>query len=87
MVYSHYERCEMIRTTIFLPKDLHASLKHLAVERECSMANLLREAAERLYEEDLSDLRAARWAWATHSRVAERAISAKEYFAKRKKRV
>lgn len=77
----------MIRTTIFLPKELHASLKHLAVERECSMANLLREAVERLYEEDLSDLKAARKAWVEHSKVAEKAIPAKDYFSKRKKGV
>lgn len=77
----------MIRTTIFLPKELHASLKHLAIERECSMANLLREAVERLYEEDLADLKVARKAWAAHSKVAEKAIPAREYFSKRKKSV
>jgi len=51
------------------------------------MANLLREAAERLYEEDLADLKVARKAWATHSKVAETAIPAREYFSKRKKSV
>lgn len=74
----------MIRTTIFLPKDLHSSLKHLAVERDCSMADLLREAAEMLYREDLADLRAARKAWATHSAIAEKPASARAYFAKRR---
>lgn len=73
----------MVRTTIFLPEDLHANLKHLAVERRCSMADLLREAAERLYKEDLADLRAARAAWATHSKVADKAKTAKGYFARR----
>lgn len=75
----------MIRTTIFLPQDLHANLKHLAIERRCSMADLLREAVERLYKDDLSDLRAARAAWATHSKVADKAVSAREYFSKRSK--
>jgi len=76
----------MIRTTIFLPKDLHSSLKHLAIERECSMAELFRDAVQRLYEEELADLRAARKAWAAHSRVAEKAMTAREYFSKRSKK-
>lgn len=76
----------MIRTTIFLPQDLHANLKHLAVERQCSMADLLRDAVERLYKEDLADLRSARKAWAMHSKVADRATPAREYFAKRSKK-
>ena len=76
----------MIRTTIFLPKDLHNSLKHLAVERQCSMADLLREAAEQLYKEDLADLRAARKAWIAHLKVSDKAVSARQYFSKRSKR-
>ena len=78
----------MIRTTIFLPQDLHSNLKHLAIERHCSMADLMREAVERLYKEDLADLRAARKAWGMHSKVADKAVPARAYFAKRtKKRV
>lgn len=76
----------MIRTSIFLPQDLHANLKHLAIERHCSMADLLREAVEQLYKEDLADLRDARKAWATHSKVAEKSVPAREYFAKRSKK-
>ena len=76
----------MIRTTIFLPQDLHANLKHLAVERHCSMADLLREAVEQLYKEDLADLRAAREAWATHSKVADKAVAARGYFSRRSKK-
>ncbi len=49
------------------------------------MADLLREAAERLYKDDLSDLRAAREAWTTHSKVEDKTISAREYFSKRAK--
>lgn len=76
----------MIRTTIFLPQDLHTNLKHLAVERQCSMADLLREAVEQLYKEDLADLRAARKAWTTHSKLADKAVSARSYFAKRSRK-
>jgi predicted transcriptional regulator len=78
----------MICTTIFLPQDIHAGLKHLAVERHCSMADLLREAVEDSYKQDLADLRAARRAWATHSQVADKVVPARAYVAKRlKKRV
>ena len=45
--------CLMFRTTIYLPEDVHASLKHLAVEKRQSMADLLRIAIERVYREDL----------------------------------
>ncbi len=76
----------MIRTSIFLPQDLHTNLKHLAIERHCSMADLLREAVEQLYKENLADLRDARKAWATHSKVAENSVPAREYFAKRSKK-
>ena len=50
------------------------------------MADLLREAVEQLYKDDLSDLRAAREAWATHSKVADKGVPAREYFSKRSKK-
>lgn len=56
----------MTRTTIYLPDDLHGGLKHLALERRQSMADLLRQAVEKVYKEDLKDLQAARKAWKAH---------------------
>ncbi|MBI5622326.1 MAG: CopG family transcriptional regulator, partial [Elusimicrobia bacterium] len=37
----------MVRTTIYLPEDVHSGLKHLAVEMHCPMADLLRKAVEK----------------------------------------
>lgn len=50
----------MKRTMIYLPEDLHKNLKRLAVERETSLASLVREAVETLYQEDIEDLAHAR---------------------------
>ena len=43
----------MVRTTIYLPEELHSGLKHLAVEMHCPMAELLRKAVEETYEHEL----------------------------------
>ena len=47
----------MTRTMIYLPDKVHKGLKHLAVERRTSMAKLIQEAVEVLYQEDLDDLK------------------------------
>ncbi|MDE2292163.1 MAG: ribbon-helix-helix protein, CopG family [Elusimicrobia bacterium] len=73
----------MVRTTIFLPEELHDGLKRLALERRRSMADLLREAVEQSYRRDLEDLRAARAAYAEHLRSPGRSVPAREHFAKR----
>ncbi len=77
----------MVRTTIYLPEHLHHNLKHMAVERHHSMAHLLREAVEEVYEQDMKDLRKAHQAWKVHLRHPGKAVSARAYFAKRSKRV
>lgn len=53
----------MVRTTIYLTDEIHNGLKHLAVERKQSMADLLRKAVVTVYEYDLKGLRAAQKAW------------------------
>lgn len=73
----------MVRTTIYLPEDVHSGLKHLAVEMHCPMADLLRKAVEKTYGGELEDLRAAQKAWKNHLKNPGKAISAKSYFAKR----
>jgi len=50
----------MKRTMIYLPDDLHKNLKRLAVERESSLASLVREAVETVFEEDIEDIAHAR---------------------------
>ncbi|MBI3505019.1 MAG: ribbon-helix-helix protein, CopG family [Proteobacteria bacterium] len=76
----------MVRTTIYLSEEVHNGLKHLAVERRQSMADLLRRAVEEVYENDLKDLRAAQKAWKTHLKQPEKAVAVREFFSKRAKR-
>ena len=75
----------MIRTTIYLPEELHTGLKHLAVEMHRPMADLLRTAVEETYEQELGDLRAAQKAWKSHLKSPGRVVSAQSYFTKRAK--
>ena len=75
----------MVRTTIYLPEELHSGLKHLAVEMHCPMADLLRKAVEETYEQELEDLRTAQKAWRSHLKNPEKAVSARGYFARRAK--
>lgn len=77
----------MVRTTVYLPDALRSGLKHLAVERHCSMADLLREAVEETYQEDLKDLDAAQKAWKAHLKHPEKAVPARAYFTRRAKSV
>lgn len=49
----------MKRTMIFLPSEMHQGLKRLAMERERSVAELIREAVVHTYQEDLEDVRDA----------------------------
>lgn len=46
----------MIRTMVYMTEALHRGLKHLAIERDTSLTELIREAVEVLYREDLEDL-------------------------------
>lgn len=76
----------MVRTTIYLPEELHNGLKHLAVDMHCPMAELLRKAVEETYAHELGDLRAAQKAWKSHLKSPGKAVPARGYFAKRAKR-
>ena len=86
MLHSNAEVLNMIRTTIYLPDEIHNGLKHLAVEKHESMANLLRKAVEEVYEGDLKDLQSAQKAWKAHLKQPEKVVSARDYFAKRAKK-
>jgi len=74
----------MVRTTVYLPDELHEGLKHLAVERHCSMADLLRMSATEAYASDLKDLRAAQQAWKKHLKAPGKAIPARAYFGRKR---
>ena len=55
------------RTMIVLPERTHKQLKHLAVERDTSLTQIIREAVESFLEEDLQDLSRARKVLASFS--------------------
>ena len=74
----------MTRTMVYLPDDLHRSLKHLAIERRTSFAKLVQEALEVLYREDVADFRFGRDRLKDYLKKPEQAIS---YSAYRKKRL
>lgn len=77
----------MVRTTIYLPENLHSGLRHMAIERRRSMADLLREAVEEVFKQDLMDLRAAQKAWKAHLKHPKKAVSARRYFTRRARSV
>lgn len=54
----------MKKTMVYLPDDLHKNLKRLAVERDTTMAQLVRDAAVASLEEEREDLEDARRALA-----------------------
>lgn len=76
----------MVRTTIYLPDELHNGLKHLAIEKHQSMADLLRKAVEKIYKDDLKDLSIAQKAWKAHLKNPQKTVPVREYFAKRSKK-
>ena len=73
----------MTRTMVYLEDKLHRSLKHLAVERQTSLAALIREAVTVLYREDVEDLRIGRKRRAEYLKHPERAIPYERYRAER----
>ncbi len=71
---------------VYLPDELHRGLKHLAVEQGTSLAELVREAVEMLFRENMEDLRIARSRLGEYLKHPERAIPYASYRAKRLKR-
>ena len=74
----------MVRTTIYLPDDVHRGMKMMAAASGESMADLLREALERVYKEDLADIRAAEESMREHRKNPGSDISLRDYLAKRR---
>lgn len=73
----------MKKTMIYLPDDLHKNLKRLAVERETSMAEIIRDAAVAVVEEEREDLEDGRKALQEFRRDPSSAISLTEYHRRR----
>ena len=76
----------MKRTTIFLPDEVHKNLKYMALDHNVSMAELLREAVESVYKEDLQDIQLAKQARIEHKKNPKRTVEAAELFSEKKKR-
>ncbi len=75
----------MKKTMVYLPDDLHKNLKRLAVERDTSMADLVREAAFAMLTEESEDLEDARKALEEFRRDPSSAIPLVEYNRRRKR--
>lgn len=72
----------MVRTTIYLPEDVHRGMKMMAAAEGQSMADLLREALERVYKEDLADIRAANEGMREFRKNPDAGISLRDFLAK-----
>jgi len=76
----------MIRTMVYLPEALHKAVKHLAVERGTSLAKLVTEALEALYEEDVEDLDVGRERLQGYLKSPDKVVAYSDYRVKRSKR-
>lgn len=73
------------KTMIYLPDELHKNLKRLAVERDTSMADIIRDAAVAVLEEEREDLADAAKALAEFRRDPASAIPLAEYHRRRRR--
>ena len=68
---------------VYLPDALHKAVKHLAVERRTSIAKLVTEALESLYQEDIEDLEEGRRGLQGYMHQPEKASTYSSYRSKR----
>ena len=76
----------MVRTMVYLPDELHRAIKHLAVERRTSIAKLVTEALEALYQDDMDDLKIAHERLEHYMTHPQKAVSYAVYRSQRSKR-
>lgn len=76
----------MKKTMVYLPDDLHKNLKRLAVERDTSMADLIRDAAVAVLEEEREDLEDARRALHEFRRDPSSAVTLEDYHRRRSRK-
>ena len=67
----------MKKTMIYLPEEIHEGLRRMAFESKTSIAELIRQAVDQAYREDLEDIRDMEEELANYS--PETAISYEEY--------
>jgi len=74
----------MKRTMVYLPDETHRGLKKLAFEADSSIAELIRNAVDALYGEDIEDIRDMEAEIAKYRANPKSAISLKELRRRKK---
>ncbi len=77
----------MKRTMIYLPEQTHQGLKKLAFEANTSIAELIRQAIDIVYGEDVTDIQDMEEELAKYRAHPESAIDLERYLQQRKVRV
>lgn len=77
----------MKKTMIYLPEETHEGLKRLAFEARTSIAELIRQAIDQAYKEDLEDIRDMEEELAKYRAHPGSAIELEKYLRQRKARV
>jgi predicted DNA-binding protein len=74
----------MKRTMIYLPDETHQGLRKLAFEGNTSIAGLIRKAVEKVYGEDIEDIRDMEEALAEYEAHPESFVSLDELRRRKK---
>jgi len=77
----------MKRTMIYLPEQTHEGLRKLAFEANTSIAELIRQAIDTVYSEDIEDIQDMEEELAKYRAHPESAIELEKYLQQRKARV
>ena len=77
----------MKKTMIYLPEETHEGLRELAFENKTSLAELIRQAVDIVYGEDIEDIRDMKEELARYQADPSLAIPLEEYLRQRKARV
>ena len=73
----------MRRTTLYLPEKTHRFMKKLSASCERSMGQIVEEAVDYLFQEELQDIRDAEKALAHYKRNPSSAVSFEDYLKRR----
>ena len=77
----------MKRTMIYLPEQTHEGLRKLAFEANTSIAELIRQAIDAIYGEDIEDIQDMEEELIKYQAHPESAIELQKYLRQRKARV
>ena len=77
----------MKRTMIYLSDETHQGLRKIAFEHNTSIAELIRRAVERVYGEDIDDIRVMDEELAKYRANPDSAVDLDTYLSQRKVRV